>query len=73
MVISPKGGGDIEGRIPAKQREWHGATPRSTMTQQNKKTPPNYATLSNLAYIEHIPKKIYNQNTRKPRGGYVIS
>ena len=34
LFLSPKGGGDVEGRSPAKRREWRGATLESTMTQK---------------------------------------
>ena len=33
LFLTPKGGGDVEGGIPAKRRERQGAAPESTMTQ----------------------------------------
>ena len=38
IFLSPKGGGDVEGRSPAKWRERWGAAPESTMTQKMKNT-----------------------------------
>ena len=38
LGLSPKGGGEVEGRSPAKRREWRGAAPESTMTQKIEKT-----------------------------------
>ena len=34
LSLSPKGGGYVEGEIPAKRREQRGAAPESTMTQK---------------------------------------
>ena len=36
LGLSPKGGGEVEGRSPAKRQEWRGAAPESTMTQKIK-------------------------------------
>ena len=38
LGLSPKGGGEVEGRSPAKRREWQGAALESIMTQKIKKT-----------------------------------
>ena len=38
LGLSPKGGGEVEGGSPDKQREWQGAAPKSTMTQKMQKT-----------------------------------
>ena len=43
MFLSSKGGGDVEGGNPAKQRERQSAMPESTMTQKIKKTLSIYA------------------------------
>ena len=42
LFLSPKGGGEVEGGIPAKQRERRGVAPESTMTQKYKRL-SNYA------------------------------
>ena len=34
LFLSPKGGGYVEGVIPAKRRERRGAAPKPTMTQK---------------------------------------
>ena len=37
LGLSPKGGWEVEGGIPAKRQERRGAAPKSTMTQKNRK------------------------------------
>ena len=57
IFLSPKGGGDVEGRSPTKRRERRGATPESTMTPKNRKDSLFTQTIGKLSCTEQSPIK----------------